>query len=115
MGSTSCVGLWREEIVPVFGDSEGPIPRLADERSNARLWLPNSFVRETLSSHLASIIAGGNCELLMRKRTNGKESLHAFEKSGASGHWTLCSNGNFWSSCTTLGEKNSILRCVHVG
>ena len=58
------MGLRREEIVPFFGDSEGLISRLAYDRLNARFWLPNSFIRDALSSHLASIITGGELRTL---------------------------------------------------
>ena len=51
------------------GDSEGVISlgHVCHERLNARFWLPNSFVRDILSSHLASIIAGGELRALDEK------------------------------------------------
>ena len=64
-------------------DSEGLISRLANERLNARFWLPNGILC-LLSSHLASIIAGGKLWAHDEKCTNGEGSRHPFEKSAAS-------------------------------
>ena len=82
MGRRPFVGLWREEIVPFFGDNS----------CFARFWLPNSF-------------SGILCLLTWHLSLREVRSLHAFEKSGASpsrsvtGPPNLYSKGNFGSSC----------------
>ena len=78
-----------------FGEKKR-ISRLAYERLNARFWLPNSFVRDTLSSHLASIIAGGELRALDEKmyKWRGKSPCirEIRSKPEPIGHWTsqLC-------------------------
>ena len=125
MGRRPFVGLWREEIVPFFSDKEGLISRLSYERLNARFWLPNSFVRDILSSHLASIVAGGELralgEIMYKWRGKSPCIQEIRSKPEPVGHWTsqlcvrmeasglpVCIGMYPFDRCTTLGEKQSV-------